>query len=145
MKIARYAAFAAACSMAAGPCLAAELTQFNDTGGRRSGAGVGAYFSIPFGGARDGRPQAGMRLTVTHDYRDARAQTAPVVRADTFDLRLVGDRRPTLYMAGRPLTGETARRNNLTGVGTVVTVVVVAAALVGGYFIYQAIDDSGEE
>jgi hypothetical protein len=145
MKFAQWAAFAAACSMAATPCLAAELTQFNDSGARRSGAGLGAYVSIPLGGARDGRPQAGMRLTVTHDYRNAQAQSAPVVRADTFDLRLIGDRRPTLYVAGQPVTGEQARRNNLTGVGTLVTVAIVAAAVVGGYFIIRAIDDSGEE
>lgn len=145
MKIARIAALVAAGSLAASPCLAADLNQFNDTGGPRSGAGVGAYFAVPLGGARAGRAQAGLRMTVTHDYRDARAQTAPVVRGDTFDLRLVGDRQPTLYMAGRPLTGEQARRLNLTGVGTLVTVAVLAAAAVGGYFIIRAIDDSGEE
>ena len=138
-------ASAAACSMAASPCLAADLAGFEETGARRSGAGVGAYVALPFGGPRSGRTQAGLRLTVSHDYRDAAAQTAPVIRSDAFDLRLVGDREPTLYLAGRPVTGEQARRNNLTGVGTLVTVVVVAAAVVGGIVIWNAIDDSGEE
>ena len=145
MKLSAYLAFAAACSMAATPCLAADLQQFNDVGARRSGAGIGAYYRLPFGGERTGRSQAGLRLTMTHDYRDARAQTAPVVQGDTLDLRLVGDRRATLYFAGQPVTGEQARRNNLTGAGTVVTVVILAAAAVGGYFLIRAIDDSGEE
>lgn len=137
--------FAAACSMAASPCLAADFAGFDQTGGRRSGAGVGAYVAVPFGGPRSGRTQAGLRLTVSHDYRDATAQTAPVIRSDAFELRLIGDREPTLYMAGRPVTGEQAERANLTGVGTLVTVVVVAAAVVGGIVIWNAIDDSGEE
>ena len=145
MKLSKYLAFAAACSMAASPCLAADLAGFDDVGARRSGAGAGAYLEVPFGGPRDGRAQAGFRLTVSHDYRDARARTAPVVRADAFDLRLVGDRRPTLYMAGRPVTGEQARRSNLTGVGTVVTLAILAAAVVGGIVILDAIDDSGGE
>jgi hypothetical protein len=138
-------AFTAACSMAASPCLAADLAGFDEVGARRSGAGVGAYVSVPLGGPRSGRTQAGLRLTVSHDYRDATAQTAPVIRSEALDLRLIGDREPTLYMAGRPLTGEQARRNNLTGVGTLVTVVVIAAAVVGGIVIWNAIDDSGEE
>lgn len=145
MRFGSLVAFAAATSMAASPCLAADLHQFNDTGGRRSGAGAGVYFQVPFGGARDGRPQAGVRVTTIHDYRDARAQTAPVIQGETFNLRLVGDRQPTLYVAGQPVTGEEARRANLTGAGTVITLVIVAAAVVGGYFLIQAIDDSGEE
>lgn len=138
-------AFAAACSMAASPCLAADLVQLDEAGARRSGAGAGLYVEVPFGGPRDGRPQAGMRLTASHDYRDATAPTAPVVRSHAFDLRLVGDRDPTFYVAGRPVTGEEARRNNLTGAGTLITIVVVAAAIVGGIVILNAIDDSGGE
>ena len=138
-------AFAAACSLAASPCLAADLVQFDEAGARRSGAGAGVYVEVPLGGPRSGRTQAGLKLTVNHDYRDAVAPTAPVVRSDAFDFRLVGDREPTLYMAGRPLTGEGARRNNLTGATTLVTVVVLAAAVVGGIVIWNAIDDSGEE
>lgn len=138
-------AFAAACSTAASPCLAADLAGFDEVGARRSGAGVGAYVAVPFGGPRSGRTQAGLRLTVSHDYRDATAPRAPVIRADAFELRLVGDREPTLYMAGRPVSGEEARRSHLTGVGTIVTVVVIAAAVVGGIVIWNAIDDSGEE
>lgn len=138
-------AIAAACSMAASPCLAADLAGFEETGARRSGAGVGAYVEVPFGGPRSGRTQAGLRLTVSHDYRDDAARTARVIRGDAFDLRLVGDREPTLYMAGRPVTGEEAQRNNLTGISTLVTVAVVAAAVVGGIVIYNAINDDEED
>ena len=139
-------ALTAAASMAASPCLAADLTQLETVGERRSGAGIGAYFQLPLSGPRSGRPQLGLRTTISHDYRDARAQNGPVVRADAFDLRLVGDRRPTLYMAGRPVTGEQARRSNLVGpTGQIVGIVVLVAAIVGGIVIWQAIDDSGDE
>ncbi|HWT12851.1 MAG TPA: hypothetical protein VN231_08875 [Allosphingosinicella sp.] len=139
-------ALSAACSMAASPCLAADFAQFNESGARRSGAGIGAYVEIPFGGPRGGRAQAGLRMTVSHDYRDARAPTAPVVRSNAFDLRLAGDRRPTLYMAGRPMTGEQARRSNLVGpTAGIIGVAVLVAAVVGGIVIYKAIDDSGDE
>lgn len=139
-------ALTAAGAMAASPCVAADFADFDEPGARRSGAGVGAYVEIPLSGPRAGRTQAGLRLTVSHDYRDARAQTAPVVRADALDLRLVGDRETTLYMAGRPVTGEEARRNNLLGpAGSVIGLVVLAAAIVGGIVIWQAVDDSGEE
>ena len=136
---------AAAGSLSASPCLAQGFAGFAEPGARRSGAGVGAYVELPFGGPRSGRTQAGLRLTVGHDYRDATAPAAPAVRSDAFDLRLVGDREPTLYMAGRAVTGEEARRSNLTRAGTIVTVVVIAAAVVGGIVIWNAIDDSGEE
>lgn len=138
-------AIAAACSMAASPSLAADLAQFDEAGARRSGAGLGAYFEVPLGGPRDGRALAGVRLTAIHDYRDSRAPGAPVIRADAFDLRLAGERRPTLYMAGRPVTGEEARRSNIAGAGSIVTIAILAAAVVGGIVIWNAIDDSGEE
>ena len=141
----RAIALVAAFSLAAPPCLAADLVQFDEAGARRSGAGLGAYFEVPFGGPRAGRASTGVRLTVTHDYRVAGASGAPVVRADAFDLRLAGDRRPTLYMAGEAVTGDEARRSNLTGAGTIVTVAILAAAVVGGIVIWNAIDDSGEE
>ena len=139
-------AVAAASSMAASPCLAADIAQFDESGGRRSGAGIGAYVEIPLDGPRAGRTQAGLRMTVTHDYRDARAPNARVVRGDAFDLRLVGDRDPTLYVAGRPLTGEAAQRNQLLGpAGSLIGIVVLVAAVVGGIVIWQAIDDSDDE
>jgi hypothetical protein len=81
---------------------------------------------------------------MTHDYRTAGAQTARVVTADTLDLRFAGNAKPALFFAGRNLQEE-KKRNNLTGVGTVVTLAIVAAAVVGGYYIARAIDDSGEE
>ena len=138
-------ALAAAGSMAASPCLAADFAQFQDTGARRSGAGLGAYVEIPFSGPRSGRTQAGLRLNVTLDYRDARSQTAPVVRGEAFDLRLVGDRQPTLYMAGRPVTGEEGRRANLLGpANRIITIAVLVAAVVGGIVIWQAIDDDND-
>lgn len=139
-------AFTAAASMVASPCLAAGFGRFDDVGARRSGAAIGAYVEIPLDGPRQGRTRAGLRTSVVHDYRNARAPAAPVVRGDAFDLRLVGDGDPTLYMAGRPVTGERARQSRLAGpVNQVVGIVVLVAAVVGAVVIWQAIDDSGEE
>jgi hypothetical protein len=141
------AASAAALSLIATPCGAAELVDQKDTGVRRSGAALGAYVRLPLG-AQPGRqrgPAAGLRLTGVHDYRNAGAQRATFVESDTIDLRLLGGKKPTLYLAGVPVTGEEGRKHKLTGVNTVVTIVIIAAAAVGGYYIVRAIDDSGEE
>lgn len=142
----RLAAAAAALSLAATPCAAAELPDQRDPGARRSGATLGGYVRLPLGG-QAGRqaPAAGLRMTAVHDYRTAGAGRAAFVETDTLELRLLGARKPALFVAGMPVTGKEARRRNLTGVSTVVTVVIVAAAAVGGYYLARAIDDSGEE
>ena len=141
------AAAAAALSLAAAPCSAAELIDHKDPGARRSGAALGAYVRLPLGSqqSRQSGPAAGLRLTAVHDYRNASAPRATLVESDTVDLRLLGAKKPALYLAGVPVTGEEGRRHNLNGVSTVVTLVVVVAAVVGGYYIWRAIDDSGEE
>ena len=140
-------ALAAAMTMAASPCMAAELPAFEDHGARRSGAVAAAYYKVPLGGgsARARAPKAGLKLSMVHDYRNASAQTARVVEGETFDLRLVGDKKPTFYVAGKPVTGDEAKKQNFGPVGTVVTLAVVVAAVVGVYYISRAIDDSGEE
>jgi hypothetical protein len=143
----RLAAAAAAFSLAAAPCGAAELVEFKDPGARRSGAALGAYVKLPLGASLAERrgPAAGLRLTAVHDYRTAGAPRAALIESDTLDLRLIGSKRPALYLAGVPVGGEEGRRQNLTGVSTVVVVVVIAAAAVGGFYLARAIDDSGEE
>jgi hypothetical protein len=143
----RIAAAAAAFSLAASPCGAAELVEFKDPGARRSGAALGAYVRLPLGARPSERrgPVAGLRLTAVHDYRTAGAPRAALVESDTLDLRLLGSKKPALYLAGVQVGGEERRRQNLTGVSTVVVVVVIAAAAVGGFYLARAIDDSGEE
>jgi hypothetical protein len=143
----QFAAAAAALSIAASPCQAAELIDHKDPGVRRSGAALGAYVRLPLGTRSGGErgPAAGLRLTAVHDYRNAGAPRAMLVESDTVDLRLLGARKPALFLAGVPVAGEERRKHNLTGVSTVVTIVVLAAAVVGGYYIVRAIDDSGEE
>jgi hypothetical protein len=142
----RLAAAAAALSLAATPCLAAELPDQKELGARRSGAAIGAYARLALGGKAERRaPVAGLRLTAVHDYRTAGAGRAAFVESDTLDLRLVGSKKPALFLAGVPVTGKEARKHKLSGVSAVVTAVVVVAAVVGGYYILRAIDDSGEE
>jgi hypothetical protein len=145
MMIEKLLAFAAATAMAATPCLAAELPSFADSGVRRSAATAGVYFKVPLIGTRSEKARAGLRLSMTHDYRHAGAQTARVVEADALDLRLVGKGKPALLVAGREVTGDEAERTNFGPVSTVVTLAIIVAAAVGGYYIVRAIDDSGEE
>ena len=141
----KYLAVTAAAMLAAGPCLAADIPALRDSGARQSGAVAAAYFKVPLGAAGKARKaHGGLKLAMVHDYRTAGAQTARVATADTFDLRLVGEKKPALYLAGRKLNGEN-KRSNLGPVGTVVTAAVVVAAVVAGFYLARAIDDSGEE
>jgi hypothetical protein len=145
----KFLAAASATMMAAGPCLAAELPRLaDDPGARRTGGVVGAYYKVPLGGGAKAKgPRAGLRLSMVHDYRNAGAPTARVVQSEGFELRLLGDKKPTLYLGGQAMTGEEAKkqRQNFATASTVVTLAVVVAVAVGGYYIYRAIDDSGEE
>jgi hypothetical protein len=139
-------AAAAAAMMMAAPCAAAQLHDVPEPGARRSGAVAAAYFKVPLGGgARARAPHAGLKLGMVHDYRGAGAQTARVVQADGLDLRLDGKRKASLYLAGKRVDDEEARRRNFGPVGTVVTLAIVVAAAVGAFYIVRAIDDSGEE
>lgn len=138
-------AIAAAASITATPCMAAGPETTGALGMRQSAAVGGLYFSVPFGGKRAGKPQAGLRLQMAHDYRDAAARTAPVLRGNAFDLRLVGEKKPTLYVANMPVTGKQARRHNLTGGGGIVSLAILAAAAVGAYVIYNEVFDDDDE
>lgn len=138
-------ALAAAASIAATPCMAAGVEASQALGARQSGAVGGLYLSMPLGGTRSGKPQAGLRLQMAHDYRDATAPRAPVVRSNGFDLRLIGEKKPTLFVADRPVTGKQARRHNLVGGGGILSLVILAAAAVGGYVIYKEVFDDDEQ
>lgn len=140
-----FVAATAALTLAASPCFAAEIPELREAGARQSGAVAAAYFKIPLGGgAKSRKAKGGVKLAMVHDYRTAGAQTARVVSADTLDLRLVGEKKPALFVAGQNLDSKN-KRNNLNGVGTVLTIAIVAAAVVGGYYLTRAIDDSGGE
>jgi hypothetical protein len=135
--IRRMLAATAALAMAATPCLAAEIPNHEPAGARRSSAVAGAYVRVPLSREPSGRArpvQAGFRMTMQHDYRTGQSPNARLIEADALDLRLTGTPHgPTLYAAGRPVTGEEARRANLSGGGTglVIAGVVVVAAVVG--------------
>lgn len=140
---ARALALAASVAMAAAPCAAADLVGPDATGERRSGASGGVYFAVPFGGERSGRAQAGIRLGVEHEYRDRSARVVRRVGSNTFELRLLGAERPTLFVADRPVTGRD-NRQNLMG-GGIIGMAVIGLALVGAFVIYSAIDDEDDD
>lgn len=139
---------AAALALAATPCLAADLPAFSEKGERRSGAVAGAYIKVPLSPGRNMKrgPQAGLRLAMTHDYRTASAPQAQRVEANALDLRLVGQKQPTLFVAGKAVTGQEARKHQLgstagmIGIGVVVGLVVAA-----GVFYLILIENSGDE
>lgn len=149
MIVTRSAALGAVLAMAAAPCLAADLPNHEDSGQRRSGATAAAYVKIPLSSERRGvSPQAGLRLGITHDYRSAQTPNARVVHANALDLRLAGAKakKPTLYLAGKAVTGPEAekRKANIGTAGTIGLVIggLAVAALVG-YLIL--IDGAGDE
>jgi hypothetical protein len=124
-------AFAAA-MMVASPS-AAQMANFEHPGTFRPGATVGAYFRLPL--EREG----GNRVAAVRDQRDWPA--APVQQADALDLRLIGNSRPTLLIAGRPAAQLPRERLNLSTGATVaivaggaVLLLLVAAAAAGPGF-----------
>ena len=149
--ISRALAAAAALSLAATPCLAAEIPNHEPAGARRSSAVAGAYFRVPLsrdGSGRAQRVQAGFRMTMQHDYRTGQSPNARVVEADGFDLRLTGAGGPALFAGGRPLTGEAARRNNFSGgsTGLIVAGVVVVGLVIGLVVLEDALGtDPGDD
>lgn len=142
-RIASTIAFAAAAATAATPCLAADTRLDTEPGARRSSASAGVYFAIPFGGSRSGRAQSGLRLRMTHDYRSGASREARVLSADALELRLIGERRPTLFVASRPVTGRD-NRQNLAG-GGIISTVVIGLAVVGAFVIYNELKDDDDD
>lgn len=142
--IGRALALAAAVGLAASPCAAADLTTPEAAGERRSGASAGVYFAMPFGGERSGRARAGLRLRMDHQYRDASGRTARAGGPDALELRLLGEERPTLFVADMPVTGRDAR-NNMFGGGGIVTIVIIGLAVVGAVVIMNELDDDDDE
>ena len=143
--LARSIALTAALMTASTPCLATDLGFAADQGARRSGAVMGAYFRVPldsrvsaYEGAR-----AGLRLAMTHDYRTPAAPEGRRFEADGLDLRLTG-KQPTLYLAGRAVTGEQAKLEAGAGGGGRLDKVMIGAAValaaVAGFVIVTSVD-----
>lgn len=128
--LARTIALIAVSMTAATPCLAADLGFAGEPGMRQSGAVMGAYFKVPLGAAppADRGARAGLRLAMAHEYRTASAHDSRRVEADGIDLRLTG-RQPTLYLAGRAVTGEQARLEAGSGGGGRLDKVMIGAAI----------------
>lgn len=135
--ISRTLAAAAALTLAATPCMAAEIPNHEPPGSRRSSAVAGVYLRVPLSRDSNGRAepaQAGFRMTMRHDYRTGEAPNARLVQADGLDLRFTGPAGPTLYLAGNAVAGEEGRRMNGVGTGGTIAIVagvVLVAAVVG--------------
>jgi hypothetical protein len=143
--LARTIALTAALMMASTPSFAADLGFSGDGGARRSAAVMGAYFKVPLGAPRsaDLPARAGLRLAMTHDYRTSSAPGARRIEADGLDLRLTG-KQPTLYLAGRAITGEQAKLEAGAGGGGRLDKVMIGAAValaaVAGFVIVSSVD-----
>ena len=143
MWFARALAFAASVTMVAAPCAAADLNGPEAAAERRSGASAGVYLSVPFGGERSGRAQAGLRAGMHQEYRDFTGRQFRSTGVNTLELRLLGERQPTLFVADMPVTGRENRRN-LMGGGPL-GIAIIGLAIVGAYVIYEELDDDEED
>ncbi len=143
--LARSLLIGAALASAAMPARAADLNAFADGGARRSGAVVGGYFRVPLQAARaeDRRLRAGLRLAMTHDYRTPTSPNARFIQAESIDLRLTGPE-PTLYLAGRAVTGGQAKLEASEGGGGRLDKIMIGAgvalAAVAGFFVVTSLD-----
>ena len=128
--------------------MAADLPSYSGKGERRGGVVAGAYFKVPLSPGRNVKrgPQAGLRLAMTHDYRTASAPQAQLVEANALDLRFVGEKQPTLFVAGKAVTGKEARKHQLGGTAGAIGIgVVVGLVLAAGVFYLILIENSGDE
>lgn len=125
------------------PCMA-QISPLAEVAGHRAGASAGAYLRIPLdrGGNRSVQPQLGLRVAAIQDHRDPVSGRGNVTDRDVVDFRLSGLSRPTLLVAGTPVTGPEARRLNAIGTGEAIAIgggvllllLVVALASGGGGF-----------
>ena len=115
---------------AATPARAADLGLVGEPGMRQSGAVMGAYLKVPLGSPRHAAhsPRAGLRLTMVHDYRTASAHRTARFEGEGIELWL-SDRHPTLYLAGRAMTGEKAKLEASGGGGGRLDKVLIGAAI----------------
>jgi len=143
MLFARALAFAASVTMVAAPCAAAGLNGPEAAAERRSGASAGVYFAVPFGGERSGRAQAGLRAGMHQEYRDFTGRQVRTAGVNTLELRLLGERQPTLFVADMPVTGRENRRN-LMGGGPL-GIAIIGLAIVGAYVIYEELDGDDDD
>jgi hypothetical protein len=143
--LARSIGFIAALTAASTPCLAADLDLAGSPGARRSGAVIGAYFKVPLDAPPGPERGAGarLRLAMTHDYRTPLAPEARRIEAEGLDLRLTG-KLPTLYLAGRAVTGEQAKLEAGAGGGGRLDKVMIGAAVAlaaaAGFVIVTSLD-----
>ena len=114
-------------------------------GERQSGAFVGAYARLPLGGGKiTEAPRAGLKLSMTHQYRDARAEFGGVQYVgEVVDLGFTGDG-ASLRLAGQVLPGadgtlayadeDGEKRGKLKWWVPIAVVAGVAAAGVVGFY-----------
>jgi hypothetical protein len=127
---------AAQLSFAAQPAFAADLGDERGTVSARQGAFAGARLRIPLDGAKARKAQAG--LTVAPIVQGRRADGSIRTRfGEGMELRLSGDAKPQLALAGRPLSqivegrsGPDGRKAGISTIGWVAIGVGVAALTV---------------
>jgi len=127
-------ALAAAATIAAQPCLAADLVA--DDASRESGMRVGLYARVPLGDSGRVReePRAGLSFGATHIYRGINAATGERrIEANLVDIGLFRSGRPSLMLSGRQMLDESGRlrlQDDEDGGGGIPTWALVAGGLV---------------
>ena len=113
MKFVTLLALAGLLTGAAQPALAADRDlAFAPTAERASGAFVGAYLRVPLDGSarRAAEPRAGLKLSMTHSYRDVRAASGGrSYEGEMIDLGFTAGERPALRLVGQDVTSPAGR------------------------------------
>ena len=140
MPMMRHAlAIAAAATMTAQPCFAAEDVRDSRGSQARTGAFAGISLRVPLaGGAASRRPTARLQLTSIRQVRDANGATR-TSRAEGVQIGAGRRGRPALTIAGR---NPFAERERLGVGGSTTTALVVVGGLVLVVFVLASVADA---
>lgn len=147
MRKTLFAALVAA-QLAATPAAAADLVQDRTVASQQAGSFAGARVRVALGGGeQQGRLRAGLVMAPT--LRTETADRRGSLRfGEGVELGITRDRPLTLSIAGRPLTGEEARRATgpRAGVSTLAWVAIGTGVVlvVGTLLLVDAMNDASE-
>ena len=131
----------------ASPGVAADLVTERNVVAQEAGAFAGARLRVPLSGTSSGPARAGFVMAPT--LRTERSDRSSALRfGEGVELGLTRRGTASLTLAGRPLTGDEARRTNgpRAGISTLGWVAIGAgvALVAGALWFVDAMEDSSE-